>query len=251
MGKPLRDKKTFLIISDYSDRIQTLTRLLDKHISNTVIYSASDGLTALGKIENAAPHVVIADVKLPKLSGIGLAERIIKNKNLSTIGLILIGHPPEEHKFVDEIIIGRVHFWEDSQGEKALLHDIVKCLNFSSHLEKNEYYLRFLAKDDVLMREGEKADFIFFVKKGRLLAYRESADKKVELGEISVGEFVGEMAYINGEPRSASVRALSDCELIEVPIGTFESIIYKRPSWSKALMTTLSKRLRNSNKVRA
>jgi CRP/FNR family cyclic AMP-dependent transcriptional regulator len=57
------------------------------------------------------------------------------------------------------------------------------------------------------------------------------------------------MAYINKEPRSACIEALTDAQLIEVPIGLVDKILYKRPAWSRALLQTLSKRLKNANKV--
>ena len=47
--------------------------------------------------------------------------------------------------------------------------------------------------------------------------------------------------------RSANVEALTDCELIEIPIGTLDRLLYRRPSWSKTLMLTLSKRLTQAN----
>jgi CRP-like cAMP-binding protein len=74
-------------------------------------------------------------------------------------------------------------------------------------------------------------------------------DKKVILGNVESGEFVGEMAYINNEPRSATIEATSNAQLIEVPIELVDKILYKRPAWSKALMQTLSKRLKNANKA--
>jgi len=57
------------------------------------------------------------------------------------------------------------------------------------------------------------------------------------------------MAYINNDSRSAYIEATSNAQLIEVPIELVDKILYKRPAWSKALMQTLSKRLKNANKA--
>jgi CRP/FNR family cyclic AMP-dependent transcriptional regulator len=43
------------------------------------------------------------------------------------------------------------------------------------------------------------------------------------------------------------VKALSDCELIEIPIGTLDTVLFSKPAWARALMMTLSKRLKRSN----
>jgi CRP/FNR family cyclic AMP-dependent transcriptional regulator len=75
-----------------------------------------------------------------------------------------------------------------------------------------------------------------------------NAGKKVVLGNVESGKFVGEMAYINNEPRSAFIEEVSDAQLIEVPIELVDKILYKRPVWSKALLQTLSKRLKIANK---
>ncbi|MBL7688606.1 MAG: Crp/Fnr family transcriptional regulator, partial [Bdellovibrionaceae bacterium] len=64
-------------------------------------------------------------------------------------------------------------------------------------------------------------------------------------------EFVGEMAHINQEPRSASVKALEDCELIEIPNGSLDLVLFSKPAWAQALMRTLSRRLKRINETLA
>ncbi|MGZ3771541.1 MAG: Crp/Fnr family transcriptional regulator, partial [Bdellovibrio sp.] len=73
----------------------------------------------------------------------------------------------------------------------------------------------------------------------------------VMLGEIMPGEFVGEMGHFNHEPRSATVEAITEVELIAIPSGSLESVVFARPSWAKALVKTLSLRLRRANKALA
>jgi CRP-like cAMP-binding protein len=55
------------------------------------------------------------------------------------------------------------------------------------------------------------------------------------------------MAYINGEPRSANVKATKDCELVEIPIHLLDHVLFMKPAWAKALMKTLSRRIKNAN----
>lgn len=76
------------------------------------------------------------------------------------------------------------------------------------------------------------------------MAWKSKNGQRVDLGKIKAGEFVGEMAHINKEPRSATVTAVTDCELIEIPFGSLDPILFSKPSWSKALFVTLSKRLK-------
>jgi CRP-like cAMP-binding protein len=108
--------------------------------------------------------------------------------------------------------------------------------------------MKLLAPGEKLFRQGDPADLAYLVKSGLLRAYRMQDGKTLTLGDINPGEFVGEMAYINSEPRSADVEAVENCELIEIPLGTFDSLLFSKPTWSMALMKTLSKRLKTANR---
>ena len=238
------DKKKVLLALSDGVLLKALSHNIKECVKNTVTYSAGDGMTALTKIENDPPVVVIAEVDLPKLTGLQLTEKILHDKMATNTAIILIGSPPQDEWCLDEIVTGRLQFIDPGQLKESFLKTLVKGINYSLHLHPAEFYLRLLSKGDVLMSEGDKADFIYFVKYGQLQAFRGPIGKEQVLGQISVGEFVGEMAYINCEPRVASVVALSECELIEVPIGTFERVLYQRPAWSRALIQTLSRRVK-------
>ncbi len=219
-----------------------------KHVSSATVFQASDGINALGKLQNAPPHVFVTDMEVPKVSAMKLIDVALKSRGAEDNAVIIYGAPPPEGHHLDEIVTGRVQYHTaESEDETAFVKVLMRALNYTSHKQSAEFFLRFLAPGDVLLKEGDKAEHVYFVKKGKLRAFK----GEIELGSIGVGEFVGEMAYINGEPRNASVEALSDCELIEVEIGKFDNVLFKRPSWSKALMLTLTKRLKAANAIKA
>ena len=244
----IEDKKIFLLVSSSESKLQWMQDIISRHISKPTIYVAHDGLMAINKLKNAPPHVLITELELPKLPGIKLVDQTLATRDAEGTAIIIASHPPFEGVHLDEIVTGRVQYFTVDNDEGEFISCVTKALNFSSYSgASTEFRVRFLAPGEVLVREGEKADFVFFVKKGQLQAMKIVDGNEVTLGTIEYGEFVGEMAYINGEARSATVRALVECELIEVPIGMFEKVLFKRPSWSKALMLTLTKRLKAAN----
>lgn len=247
MKSTIENRKIITIASADSQRIATLSKYIRKHVSGVTIYTAEDGLTAQSKLDNVSPHVFIADPQLPKNDTDTILEKMNKTKKLKATAIILLDHPPEVETHLDDIVTGRIQYYAPEGDETEFVHAINRALNYFFHSEKSEFYLRFISEGEILIRKGEPADFVYFVRRGRLQAFNLTENTIVPLGEIGVGEFVGEMAFINGETRSAHVRALSDCELIEVPIGTFEKVLYKRPSWSKALMQTLTRRIKKAN----
>ena len=242
-------KKVFLIISGNPERVSLITNYIGKHYDKPIVYSAPNGNVGLLKIKNAAIDIVITDSEGNTTDGLKMVEVILLENLNSHMAIIIIGHPPEEEKFVDELVTGKLYFIEEELIESEFAQTLAKALNFTSHTEAAAFYLRYLSAGELLIKEGDKAEFVYILKNGQLRAYNILNGQKIILGNIEIGEFVGEMAYINNEPRSACIEAITDAQLIEVPIGLVDKILYKRPAWSKALMQTLSKRLKNANKI--
>ncbi|MGZ5279261.1 MAG: cyclic nucleotide-binding domain-containing protein [Pseudobdellovibrionaceae bacterium] len=241
------EKRVFIIASGDPDRVEHLTSLVNSHIRNSLIFSASDGIEAIFKMENSPPHILITDVDLPKITGIDLTEKVLHHSKLNGTSVIIVAPIPDREHFVDQVVTGQVQFLADMKDDRLATSCFMKALNRLVDQNDFTYRLRFLAPEDVLFNEGEEAKSVFIVKSGELNAIKLFGSATRVLGQIQKGEFVGEMAHINDEPRSATVKALSDCELIEIPFGTLDTVLFSKPAWSKALMATLSKRLKRSN----
>ena len=70
------------------------------------------------------------------------------------------------------------------------------------------------------------------------------------IAELRTGDMFGEMALVNKEPRSATVRALNDSRLFVLTESTFERLMSKRVAIRVLfnIIRTLSHRLRDANK---
>lgn len=245
----LENKKVFLIASSNVSDVASVEEIIKTHIQNATIFSAVDGTEALFKSENVPPHVVLIDANVQKLGAFDLAEKLLRRKE--RIAVIIIADRFEKEYFVNEVVTGQMQFLERPVNEKQLAKSITRALNWYSFGENSHYHLRFLNENEIVINYGDKGDFVYLVKSGKLKAFREENGQEVLLGYIQTGEFVGEMSYINGEPRSASVISLTPCELIEIPTHYFDIVLFSRPAWSKALVKTLSQRLKNSNEEKA
>ncbi len=117
-----------------------------------------------------------------------------------------------------------------------MLHDL------ESQLEWLE-----LRQGEVLFQEGDPGDCIYFVVLGRLRVVTRGPDnREIILGEVGMGESVGEMAILTGEPRSASVYAIRDCKLVRLSKSSFDRIISAYPQAMMSMTTILINRLRRS-----
>ncbi|MBI2522523.1 MAG: cyclic nucleotide-binding domain-containing protein [Bdellovibrio sp.] len=104
-----------------------------------------------------------------------------------------------------------------------------------------------IAKGDYLVREGEESTQMWYLQKGSMSVLKKIADTEKQIGTIYAGEVVGEMSFLDKQPRCASVKAISDCELVAIPSAKFEKFFEELPLWYRALVHTLLERLRRAN----
>lgn len=109
-----------------------------------------------------------------------------------------------------------------------------------------------LNEGEYLVRHKEESSTMFYVQEGVLAVFDtrsgKSSAKEVQIGTIYPGELVGEMSFLDQNPRSASVKAISKCVLQVIPRERFQKIYDSQPKWYKILITTLLDRLRTANK---
>jgi CRP-like cAMP-binding protein len=109
-----------------------------------------------------------------------------------------------------------------------------------------------LPRDTILMREGDAADCVYFVVSGRLVAYAERQDEtRLVLNEMGPGESVGEMALLGMGPRTATVAALDDCELLRLSRRGFDELLNRDVASGAVLARIIAERLQRGLKVRS
>lgn len=104
-----------------------------------------------------------------------------------------------------------------------------------------------LAANKILLSEGEESHSMYLLQEGQLVVTRKEGDKEVILGHINPGEIVGELSFLDQEPRSATVRAVKDCKLAQIPHKTIEEVLKTAPPWMGIFINTLVTRLRNAD----
>lgn len=78
---------------------------------------------------------------------------------------------------------------------------------------------------NVIVREGEPGGAMYFVEEGRLEVSRQSGSQASVTGYLRAGDIFGERSLVTGEPRSASVRALTDVRLLKLEQKDFTDLV--------------------------
>jgi CRP/FNR family cyclic AMP-dependent transcriptional regulator len=104
--------------------------------------------------------------------------------------------------------------------------------------------VRRFRKGELIIREGAVEKHLLVIVAGRVQVFSEARDgRKVVIDEHGAGEYVGEMA-LDGQPRSASVAALDECEVSEVPHPQVLAFLETNPRFARHLIFKLAHRAR-------
>lgn len=98
-----------------------------------------------------------------------------------------------------------------------------------------------VARGEVLVRQGDKTDALFIVVTGRFDVT--VAGREAPIAEIGPGSPIGEIAFLTGGERTATVRAARDSVVLRLERSLFERLCQRTPAIWPALTTALARRL--------
>jgi CRP-like cAMP-binding protein len=109
---------------------------------------------------------------------------------------------------------------------------------------------RKLAADEVLFVAGDPGNGFYRVEEGLLkISIVSAAGAERILAILGPGAIVGDLAIIDGKPRSASVSALRDSKLLFVSQSAFDAFAERNPEIYKYLAKVLAARLRDTDEI--
>jgi CRP/FNR family transcriptional regulator/CRP/FNR family cyclic AMP-dependent transcriptional regulator len=105
-------------------------------------------------------------------------------------------------------------------------------------------------RDETVVLEGDDSvQALYLIASGSVQVYMTGVDgRETILSFLERGDFFGEMSLIDGEPRSASVRTVTDAQMLIIHRESFLKLIRQSPEIAMGLLSELSKRLRKANR---
>ena len=98
---------------------------------------------------------------------------------------------------------------------------------------------RTYAADEAIVKEGSTGTALYVILSGRVRVERGGTG----VGELGAGDFFGELALIEEEPRSASVSAVEETECLLFPAWEFRALLDEQPQIAIAIMRALIERI--------
>ena len=106
-----------------------------------------------------------------------------------------------------------------------------------------------LAPGDVLFDQGEESDGLYIVITGIVRIYLTADDgREATISLLEDGEMIGEIALLDGLPRSAGAAALTETKLVFIPHRPFCELLDSSTKLARQVMLMLCERLRAANR---
>ena len=113
-------------------------------------------------------------------------------------------------------------------------------------LFRNSPVFHELGPGQILFNEGDVENDMYVLTEGQAV---------IELGglffdEIGPGDFVGELAVIDGSPRLATVITQTPCNFVRVDRQRFRYLVAENPAFALEIMAVMAKRLRRAHEMK-
>jgi small-conductance mechanosensitive channel/CRP-like cAMP-binding protein len=95
---------------------------------------------------------------------------------------------------------------------------------------------------EIVTRQGNPGRFLYVLVRGEVKVSVASEDSTRDVATLKAPSYFGEMSLMTGEPRSATITAVTDAECYRLAKATFERLLQRRPELAERLATSIAER---------
>ena len=99
------------------------------------------------------------------------------------------------------------------------------------------------SKGTKIIQAGEEGHCLYLLLTGTAVVQAPPPDGKIELANLKIGDFFGEISLVDEGPRSADVMALEDCELLRVTRTTIGVLAGLQPAAAVQILSSIGREL--------
>ena len=137
----------------------------------------------------------------------------------------------------------RIHKFLETQA----LFDGIKEPNMAAIARTSRF--KRIAKGTFLFFQTDEADCVYVVRRGAFTIQLENPEgRELIINEMNPGDCFGELGILTGEPRSTSVVAILDSEVLVIPKGAFLAVVEDEPTLTYRLLDITARRLQESSR---
>ena len=93
-----------------------------------------------------------------------------------------------------------------------------------------------------IIKEGDLSEDLFVIRSGSMVVEKQVAGREVFLSYVPAGSYSGEMAMIDGGPRSATVKAAIRSQVVRLPAEPFRRLLARKPELDSRMRSDMAGR---------
>lgn len=252
-----------LVIEDQTDVRENIVELLE--LSNYQVSSAPDGKAGVKQALASPPDLILCDIMMPEMDGYEVLYLLSKNPSTASLPFIFLTAKAEKSDLRKGMNMGADDYLTKPFEEMELLGAIERRLLKYEELSKasgvdelveqaskyesiekldEERKSQHFKKKDIIYREGDLGSFVYKIIKGKVKTFRINKDGKEFIYDIKKeGDFLGERATLQDSTRTEFAEAMEETELLLIPKGDFQELIFKNREVSGQFIKMLSNNL--------
>ncbi len=240
-----------LIIEDNQDVRENIAEILE--LAGHETDTAENGKIGVEKAVENTPDLILCDVMMPELDGFGVLKIIGRNPKTVNIPFIFLTAKTEQIDFRKGMGLGADDYITKPFDDTELLDAIEIRLRKSEHIKKsfsrtqeglNQFYddakahtdliklsenreERNLTRKTKVFEEGQRANWLYFISKGKVKAYKTNEFGKELITHIySNGDFFGYVPLITDTTYEESAAVIEDSTLVLIPKSDFNLLLF-------------------------
>jgi len=238
---------TILVVDDHTDIRENIAEILSLAGYDTI--EAENGKKAVELARGSKPDLIVCDIMMPELDGYGVLHLLRKIPETEHIPFIFLTAKTERGDLRKGMEMGADDFitkpFEDvellaavetrlkkqsmleqklAQSQQQTVNNLLQDWQSSGllNLDPDNYSSTVLGKKQPVYREGKHPQYLYYVKSGKVKAYKLNDDGKEYITNLyGEGDYFGYVSLIENKPYEENAEALENTELTLIPKDVF------------------------------
>ncbi len=136
------------------------------------------------------------------------------------------------------------------EGAQEPTSSVIPLFSDFTQEEFNEFTKRMIIRTmpagTAIIKEGDRGRSVYILTRGAVKVYSTIRGKNVELAALHASDFFGEIAFLTGKPRTATVETTEESDVLEVEEGDLTEMIGKSPRMREVLRKYHEQRVKST-----
>jgi CRP/FNR family transcriptional regulator, cyclic AMP receptor protein len=262
--------KTVLVVEDNEVIREDVAEILS--LANYNVISAVNGKEGIEKTYEHMPDLVISDIAMPIIDGLGMLHVLRKDPKTEDVPFIFLTSKSDRNDFRnamdsgaddyitkpfngDELLKAVENRFERLDSIKKKLSKDIKSLgslleendtSFTQTLESlpSDHDTNIYQKKQVIYKDGATPRYLYYIQKGKVRTYKTHEDgKQLVMDLFNQGDFLGYVPLLEEASYKETAEAMEETELVMIPKKEFEDLVHKNPAVTQKLIKMLAKNI--------